>query len=81
MKGIELLARISKPGQANYSHRPNVQLGVDRQRQKVNAFGRNVLADVARGKIETKGCQFVEQFSVNQMHLAKVRLQRILSNT
>ena len=47
------------------------------QRQQIDAFGGDVLAEVGGLHDKTLAAQFVEQLGVDQMHLAQIGLGRI----
>src|SRR5258708_38945918 len=50
-----------------------------RQRQEFEARSADVLAEIAGLHVEALGAQFVEQLGMDQMHLAQIRLRRILA--
>ena len=48
-----------------------------RQGEEIDASGGDVLAHRARLNLEARVAQFIEQFSVQQMHLPQVRCRRV----
>ena len=74
---VELNAGIAQPGDFDDSIAPEMQPRAGWQREQIDAARRDVLAEVTRHHRVAACAQFLEQLSVDEMHLAQVRLGRI----
>jgi hypothetical protein len=77
---VELDAGIAQAGDFDNSTGAKIQSRAGRQRQQVDAFGGDVLTEVGRLYRKAPGAQFIEQFDMQQMHLAQIGLRRILAD-
>jgi hypothetical protein len=77
LNAVELRAWIAQTGHLDDCRLTKVEPRADRQAERVEALGRNVLAHLSGRNGEPRRLQFFVQFGVDQMHLAKVGLRRV----
>lgn len=77
---IELFTRIAEAGEMEHDLFSDVQLGAFWQSKEINTLRSDVLAELARLDVESLRLQFGEQLTVDEVHLAQVRLRRILGH-
>lgn len=80
LEAVELDARIPKPRELHNRLLAKPESGARRQREQVGAACRDVLAHDAGGYMEALRAQLVVEFSVDEVHLAEVRLTRVASH-
>ena len=77
LKVVDLRARIAQAGYRDKSGRTDLEYRSDGQVKQLDAPGSDVLTQVTGTDIETLRGQVIEEFRVDQMHLAQVWLGRI----
>lgn len=58
-----------------------MQPGTARQPEQIDTARGDILADLPNRYLQAGGPQFVKQFGVDQMNLAKIRLVRVARNS
>ena len=71
---------LRKSGDLDHGACPQMQPRARRQRQQIDAVSGDVLAEVGGTHDKTLHPQFLEQFGVDQVHLAQVGLGRIAAD-
>jgi hypothetical protein len=79
-ESIDLLARISKTGNADHGVVTEVEQGAFGKGEQVDAPCCDVLAQLPRLNLVAGYCHFVEQLRMDQMHLSQVGLRGIARN-
>ena len=74
LEAVDLHARVAQPGDHDLGGVAEQQHGAGRQREQVDAAGRDVLAEVAGEHPGPSSCTSLEQLGVDQVHLAQVGL-------
>ena len=77
LKPVQLDTRVPKPGDLDNCVRAKPQPGAARKRQQLESLGSHVLSEIARRDVETRCTEFFEKLTMNEVHLAQVRLGRI----
>lgn len=78
LKLVDLLARISQAGDFQHRLGAQAQAGAGRKVEQSYPAGGDVLSQLAGLHLEAGPIQLIQQLLVNQVHLAEVRLARIL---
>jgi hypothetical protein len=78
---VQLCARISQAGDRDHRRAAQMKACPLGQGKQVKTFGRYVFAQVTRQYLETAPLQFLEQFGMNQVNLAEIRLRRVFRDT
>lgn len=78
MEVVDLHARTAKTGDCNERRFADTQHGADRQQSQRDSASRDVFADIARADAEPAGANLFEKLGRHKVHLAKVRLCRVL---
>lgn|SRR5690554_4158848 len=81
LKAVQLPARIAQAGHLDDGVTSDVEVGAGRKREQVDIPGRDVLTHLARFHAESGGSKLVEQLGLDQVHLAKIGLGRILGDS
>ena len=80
-EGFNLTARIAQPGHPNDRSRADADQRTRREPKKRKTASRDVLAHLTRFDRESSRAELAEQFGVQEMHLPKIGLGRILGDS